>query len=43
MALVVALLIAIPVALGITGLAMVIAARANRTRERWECFCVMKK
>ena len=42
MTLLVALTVAIPVALGITSLAMV-AVRANRAAERWRNFCVMKK
>jgi len=37
--LVVALLIAVPIALGITGLAMRFAARANRMTQRWDHYC----
>jgi hypothetical protein len=42
MELVVALVIAVPVALGVTKVVMAVAARANRAAERWEHFCVMK-
>jgi hypothetical protein len=41
--LIVALAVAIPVALGITRLAMALAARYLDRVERWETFCVMKK
>ena len=42
MELVVALVIAVPVALAITRIVMAVAARANRAAERWEHYCVMK-
>jgi hypothetical protein len=41
--LVVALIIAVPVALTITRIVMAAAARANRAAQRWDYYCVMKK
>jgi hypothetical protein len=41
--LIVALAIAIPVALGITKLLTVLAARHLARVERWERYCVLKK
>lgn len=41
--LIVALAVAIPVALGITRLLSIIAARYLARVERWERYCVMKK
>jgi hypothetical protein len=43
MAFIVALTIAIPSALAITRAVMVVAARHNRTVERWEYYCRLKK
>ena len=42
MELVIALVVAIPIALGVTRIVMAVAARANRTAQRWEHYCVMK-
>jgi hypothetical protein len=42
-ALIVALVVAIPVALAITRWAMAAAARYLARVERWETFCVLKK
>jgi hypothetical protein len=42
MELVIALVIAVPIALGVTRIVMAVAARANRAAQRWEHFCVMK-
>jgi hypothetical protein len=36
---IVALLIAVPIALGITGVVMRFAARANRMTQRWDHYC----
>jgi hypothetical protein len=41
--LIVALIIAIPMALGITKLLTVLAARYLARVERWERYCVLKK
>lgn len=41
--LIVALVVAIPAALGITKLLSIIAARYLARAERWERYCVMKK
>jgi hypothetical protein len=43
MELLVALVIAVPVALTITRIVMAVAARANRAAQRWDYYCVMKK
>jgi hypothetical protein len=40
---IVALIIAIPSALAITRVMMVVAARHNRAVERWEYYCRLKK
>jgi hypothetical protein len=42
MELVIALVIAVPIALGVTRIVMAVTARANRAAQRWEHFCVMK-
>ena len=42
MELTIALVVAVPIALGVTKIVMAVAARANRAAERWEYFCVMK-
>lgn len=39
MELIVALIVAVPVALVVTGIAMHRAARANRMAERWDHYC----
>jgi hypothetical protein len=41
--LVAALIIAVPIALAVTGVAMRIAARHNYAVERWEYFCQGKE
>lgn len=41
--LVIALVIAIPIAVIITRIVMTATARHNQTAERWEHFCQMKK
>ena len=42
MEVVIALVSAVPIALGVTRIVMAVAARANRAAQRWEHFCVMK-
>jgi hypothetical protein len=41
--LIVALVVAIPIALAVTRVVMVVAARHNRAAERWEHYCQMRK
>jgi hypothetical protein len=41
--LIIALVVATPVALGVTRLLMILVARYLARVERWEAFCVMRK
>ena len=42
MELAIALVVAVPIALGVTRIAMAVAARANRAAQRWQHYCVME-
>ena len=42
MELLIALFIAVPVALAVTGVAMRVAARSNRAAARWDYYCTQK-